>query len=370
VPRTAYAQPSSQQSSISSGTPVMSASSTAPPGSGSRPSQVRLNPQPQPRMQLQLQQPTVSSAARNATITSPRRPGSPAKQHTAASAAAAAANQQQQVLARASRMRFSSAGRGYEEGAGRAMILTAQQEPLSANQPASAMTPSSAAKTERNGLAAKASACANSSAVGGDRGLRSAPFRSSSLDPRWRLSKAKPTSAVTHHDWPDRGRPSKRVKLEQPNHWDSAVSPDNPYAAQDGSPASEELDGFGRLASFMKAKSVERSAQEPQAERASAVSTFTGRTVLTTNGLVPVLPFDESSVPPKGETALFELILQIPLALIGKVIGKGATTLMKLKKQTGAIVDARDQSTDPVNVRVTGAFQAVPRMVSRPFLNY
>ncbi|CAE8692567.1 unnamed protein product, partial [Polarella glacialis] len=181
---------------------------------------------------------------------------------------------------------------------------------------------------------------------------------------------AKPTSAVTHHDWPDRGRPSKRVKLEQPNHWDSAVSLDNPYAAQDGSPASEdhpaeaceplkELDGFGRLASFMKAKSVERSAQEPQAERASAVSTFTGRTVLTTNGLVPVLPFDESSVPPKGETALFELILQIPLALIGKVIGKGATTLMKLKKQTGAIVDARDQSTDPVNVRVTGAFQAV-----------
>lgn len=50
----------------------------------------------------------------------------------------------------------------------------------------------------------------------------------------------------------------------------------------------------------------------------------------------------------------------MPKALLGKVIGKQAQTIIEIREKSGAFkVDARDQSTDPCQVKVAGTAEAV-----------
>ena len=41
-------------------------------------------------------------------------------------------------------------------------------------------------------------------------------------------------------------------------------------------------------------------------------------------------------------------ILQLPKAVIGRVIGKAGATIRDIRERTGARIDARDQTEDPV----------------------
>eukprot|EP00929_Paragymnodinium_shiwhaense_P095239 TRINITY_DN56247_c0_g1_i1.p1 TRINITY_DN56247_c0_g1~~TRINITY_DN56247_c0_g1_i1.p1 ORF type:complete len:918 (-),score=275.89 TRINITY_DN56247_c0_g1_i1:64-2817(-) len=51
--------------------------------------------------------------------------------------------------------------------------------------------------------------------------------------------------------------------------------------------------------------------------------------------------------------------LPLPRVLIGRIIGKSGSTIKDIREKTGAHVEARDQSQDPVQVLVTGTSQAV-----------
>eukprot|EP00933_Yihiella_yeosuensis_P016242 TRINITY_DN13957_c0_g1_i1.p1 TRINITY_DN13957_c0_g1~~TRINITY_DN13957_c0_g1_i1.p1 ORF type:complete len:571 (+),score=150.61 TRINITY_DN13957_c0_g1_i1:88-1800(+) len=57
-----------------------------------------------------------------------------------------------------------------------------------------------------------------------------------------------------------------------------------------------------------------------------------------------------------------EEIVPVPKALLGKVIGKQAQTIIEIREKSGAFkVDARDQSSDPCQVKVAGTAQAVAK---------
>jgi len=64
-------------------------------------------------------------------------------------------------------------------------------------------------------------------------------------------------------------------------------------------------------------------------------------------------------VPIFLEPAVEEFV-PVPKALLGKVIGKQAQTIIEIREKSGAFkVDARDQSTDPCQVKVAGTAEAV-----------
>merc|ERR1719498_73431 len=57
-----------------------------------------------------------------------------------------------------------------------------------------------------------------------------------------------------------------------------------------------------------------------------------------------------------------EEIVNVPKALLGKVIGKQASTIIEIREKSGAFkVDARDQSSDPCQVKVAGTAEAVKK---------
>lgn len=69
--------------------------------------------------------------------------------------------------------------------------------------------------------------------------------------------------------------------------------------------------------------------------------------------------------PEDGEVPIFlepaiEEIVPVPKALLGKVIGKQAQTIIEIREKSGAFkVDARDQTSDPCLVKVAGTAEAV-----------
>lgn len=70
------------------------------------------------------------------------------------------------------------------------------------------------------------------------------------------------------------------------------------------------------------------------------------------------LPSDEH-VPTFLEPAIEEMV-PVPKTLIGKVIGTQAQTILEIREKSGAFkVDARDQTSDPVQVKVMGTAEAV-----------
>eukprot|EP00929_Paragymnodinium_shiwhaense_P002347 TRINITY_DN102574_c0_g1_i1.p1 TRINITY_DN102574_c0_g1~~TRINITY_DN102574_c0_g1_i1.p1 ORF type:complete len:541 (+),score=132.62 TRINITY_DN102574_c0_g1_i1:132-1754(+) len=61
------------------------------------------------------------------------------------------------------------------------------------------------------------------------------------------------------------------------------------------------------------------------------------------------------------EPAIEEMV-PVPKALLGKVIGKQAQTIIEIREKSGAFkVDARDQSSDPCQVKVAGTAEAVKK---------
>uniref|UniRef100_A0A7S4QX66 K Homology domain-containing protein n=1 Tax=Alexandrium monilatum TaxID=311494 RepID=A0A7S4QX66_9DINO len=67
------------------------------------------------------------------------------------------------------------------------------------------------------------------------------------------------------------------------------------------------------------------------------------------------------NVPIFLEPAVEEFV-PVPKALLGKVIGKQAQTIIEIREKSGAFkVDARDQSTDPCQVKVAGTAEAVKK---------
>lgn len=70
-------------------------------------------------------------------------------------------------------------------------------------------------------------------------------------------------------------------------------------------------------------------------------------------------PEEEDDVPIFLEPSVEELI-PVPKALLGKVIGKQAQTIIEIREKSGAFkVDARDQTSDPCQVKVAGTAEAV-----------
>lgn len=64
-------------------------------------------------------------------------------------------------------------------------------------------------------------------------------------------------------------------------------------------------------------------------------------------------------VPIFLEPSIEELV-PVPKALLGKVIGKQAQTIIEIREKSGAFkVDARDQTSDPCQVKVAGTAEAV-----------
>eukprot|EP00928_Gymnodinium_smaydae_P013483 TRINITY_DN14915_c0_g1_i1.p1 TRINITY_DN14915_c0_g1~~TRINITY_DN14915_c0_g1_i1.p1 ORF type:complete len:643 (-),score=91.24 TRINITY_DN14915_c0_g1_i1:152-2080(-) len=73
------------------------------------------------------------------------------------------------------------------------------------------------------------------------------------------------------------------------------------------------------------------------------------------------------SAPSWAETTLKTEVIYVPKKSVAKVIGKGGSTIASLGKRTDTTVDARDQTSDPCRVRVTGTaqnIQKVRRMIS------
>jgi len=57
-----------------------------------------------------------------------------------------------------------------------------------------------------------------------------------------------------------------------------------------------------------------------------------------------------------------EEMVPVPKALLGKVIGKQAQTIIEIREKSGAFkVDARDQTSDPCQVKVAGTAEAVKK---------
>lgn len=66
-------------------------------------------------------------------------------------------------------------------------------------------------------------------------------------------------------------------------------------------------------------------------------------------------------VPVFLEPAVEEYV-PVPKALLGKIIGKGAQTIIEIRERSGAYkVDARDQTSDPCQVKIAGTAEAVKR---------
>jgi len=66
-------------------------------------------------------------------------------------------------------------------------------------------------------------------------------------------------------------------------------------------------------------------------------------------------------VPIFLEPAVEEFV-PVPKALLGKVIGKQAQTIIEIREKSGAFkVDARDQTTDPCQVKIAGTAEAVKK---------
>jgi len=69
----------------------------------------------------------------------------------------------------------------------------------------------------------------------------------------------------------------------------------------------------------------------------------------------------DRDVPVFLEPAIEEFV-PVPKALLGKVIGKQAQTIIEIREKSGAFkVDARDQSSDPCMVKVAGTAEAVKK---------
>eukprot|EP00930_Biecheleria_cincta_P000822 TRINITY_DN102018_c0_g1_i1.p1 TRINITY_DN102018_c0_g1~~TRINITY_DN102018_c0_g1_i1.p1 ORF type:complete len:557 (+),score=129.37 TRINITY_DN102018_c0_g1_i1:68-1738(+) len=67
----------------------------------------------------------------------------------------------------------------------------------------------------------------------------------------------------------------------------------------------------------------------------------------------------DDDVPIFLEPSIEELV-PVPKALLGKVIGKQAQTIIEIREKSGAFkVDARDQTSDPCQVKVAGTAEAV-----------
>merc|ERR1719188_2656726 len=70
---------------------------------------------------------------------------------------------------------------------------------------------------------------------------------------------------------------------------------------------------------------------------------------------------------PPGDVPIFlepavEEFVPVPKALLGKVIGKQAQTIIEIREKSGAFkVDARDQTSDPCLVKVAGTAEAVKK---------
>merc|ERR1712018_479706 len=74
----------------------------------------------------------------------------------------------------------------------------------------------------------------------------------------------------------------------------------------------------------------------------------------------------DRDVPPEDVPIFLEPAVEefvpVPKALLGKVIGKQAQTIIEIREKSGAFkVDARDQTSDPCQVKVAGTAEAVKK---------
>lgn len=78
-------------------------------------------------------------------------------------------------------------------------------------------------------------------------------------------------------------------------------------------------------------------------------------------------PREEEEDAPRETVPIFlepavEEFVPVPKALLGKVIGKQAQTIIEIREKSGAFkVDARDQASDPCQVKVAGTAEAVKK---------
>jgi len=77
-------------------------------------------------------------------------------------------------------------------------------------------------------------------------------------------------------------------------------------------------------------------------------------------------PHADDSGPPEDIPIFLEPAIEesvpVPKALLGKIIGKQAQTIIEIRKKSGAFkVDARDQSSDPCQVKIAGTADAVKK---------
>lgn len=102
--------------------------------------------------------------------------------------------------------------------------------------------------------------------------------------------------------------------------------------------------------------------QHMQADRPSAPSR-----AAASSGWARSPPREEEPLPPMEDVPIFlepaiEEIVPVPKALLGKVIGKQAQTIIEIREKSGAFkVDARDQTSDPCQVKVAGTAEAVKK---------
>lgn len=52
-------------------------------------------------------------------------------------------------------------------------------------------------------------------------------------------------------------------------------------------------------------------------------------------------------------------VLQLPRVLIGRIMGKAGATMKEIRECSGARIDARDQTEDPVQVLISGSTESV-----------
>lgn len=66
-------------------------------------------------------------------------------------------------------------------------------------------------------------------------------------------------------------------------------------------------------------------------------------------------------IPPEeqGQAEGEMVVIEVPKKYIAKIIGVGGTRIARIAKETGAVLNARDQSTDPCRLRITGRTMAI-----------